>query len=93
MIAIVVGIALFLGLILGSLAWALASISNQWSKWNYAGAIVVCAVSFYFFNDVFAYDEYPIMSWIAYISNGIGGLLGILGIFNGVTSAEETPTE
>ena len=69
-IGIIVIIAVLVGLMFGAIGWLIYSITNKLNKWHFIGVIAAGIFCLYFFNDMFIYKEYPIMSWITYLSNG-----------------------
>jgi hypothetical protein len=79
-IAIIIAIALFIGIMFGAIAWAILSTIKKLNKWHNIGVIATGILSLYLFNSLFPYAEYPSMSWINYLCNGSGILLSIYNL-------------
>ena len=78
-----IGIALLilLGLMFGALAYALYLFLNSKEfnrgniKWHFTGVLILSICSLSWFNDIYSLREYPIMSWITYLTNSSAILL------------------
>lgn len=77
LILLVVAIAILAGFLFGSLAWVIYSIYSKSSKWQFLGATILGLVAIYFFEQIYPYNEYPIMNWISYLCNGAAIGIGI----------------
>ena len=84
---IVLLLLILVGFMFGALAWGIyifyvgntEKIKNL--NWHHAGVLALAIISLIFFNDIFEYSEYPIMSWITYVTNTLAiGIIGFLFI-------------
>ena len=75
LILIVVALAILLGLMFGALAYAIYLLLNSKDfnskniKWHFLGIFILSICSLSWFNDMYSLKEYPIMSWITYLTN------------------------
>tara|TARA_B110000902_G_scaffold226852_1_gene265743 strand:+ start:185 stop:889 length:705 start_codon:yes stop_codon:yes gene_type:complete len=75
MFLIVVALAILLGLMFGALAYALYLFLNSKDfnsnniKWHFLGVLILSICSLSFFNNIYSLSEFPIMSWITYLTN------------------------
>tara|TARA_B100000767_G_C19631013_1_gene478266 strand:- start:189 stop:872 length:684 start_codon:yes stop_codon:yes gene_type:complete len=75
MILIVVALVILLGLMFGAFAYALYLFLNSKDfnskniKWHFLGVLTLSICSLKWFNDIYSLSEFPIMSWITYLTN------------------------
>lgn len=75
-ILLIVGIAIFLGITFGSIAWVVTAVKTKLSKWHYLGASILGLVMLFTYSSILPYNEYPILNWISYLCNGTGFIYG-----------------
>ena len=87
MFLIAIALLILLGLMFGALAYALylflnsKEFNSQNIKWHFLAILVLSICSLTWFNDMYSLREYPIMSWITYLTNCSAILLIIYHFF------------
>lgn len=71
-IIFIVALAIFIGLLIGSVFWSFTARRKKLNQWHSIGSIALSVLAFYIFIDM--YNEYPNVSIIAFILNG-GGII------------------
>ena len=80
-IVMIVALMVLIGIMFGALAYAIYFFLNYKEykantiKWNQLGIIALSTLSLIFFNDLFEYKDFPVMSWITYITNSFAILI------------------